>query len=60
MKTVAALKLKEYFKRKPTGKVLVRGEYDRSTKTFACYHFDDINKFVYLKGSTPVITDFTF
>ncbi|MFM7010300.1 MAG: hypothetical protein ACKO0Z_13390 [Betaproteobacteria bacterium] len=60
MKTLKSLKSGDYFRRKATGKVLVRGPYDIGSKTFCCHYFDDVNKFVYLKGSTEVITDFTF
>ena len=63
--TVRSLKMGEYFTRKNIAnpldsQVYVRGEYDREQKRFMCYHWDDINKVVYLKGDTVVYTDFEF
>ena len=59
------LKQGEYFTRKPNEyptdkQVLVRGEYDRTSKRYSCLHFDDINNEILLKGETLVYTDFTF
>lgn len=47
----------DFFKRKPDAKkVYIRGEYDRSTKTFECTDTEDINRAIYLKGSTMVFS----
>lgn len=40
--------------------VWVKGEYDRSSKTFSCYKFDDINHEHFFKGSKVVFTDINF
>lgn len=59
------LKRGDYFTRKQIeypkeSQVLVRDEYDRETGKYICYHWDDVNKYVMLKGTTEVFTDFTF
>lgn len=63
--TVKQLKKGEFFTRKPIAsptekQVLVRGEYDRTSKRFSCHHWDDINHEIFLKGDTKAYTDFTF
>lgn len=40
--------------------VLVRGDYDRATKTYSCYYFDDVNRERFFKASRKVYTDFIF
>lgn len=40
--------------------VYIKDEYDRSTKTYICYAFNDINKFRCFKGDKEIFTDFTF
>ena len=51
----------EFFKRKASSSIVyVRGEYERSSKKYSCYKFDDVNSKIFLKGSTEVYTDFTF
>ena len=40
--------------------VLIKGEYDRSTKTYCCGFFDDISRYKDIKPNTKVYTDFTF
>lgn len=65
MKTVKDLKPGEWFTLKPTkepreSRVYIRGEYDRSERKYECGKFSDISYRRYLKGSTPVYTDFTF
>ncbi len=58
------LKKGEFFKRvskKGIGNcVYVKGEYDKSSKTYECYKYNDINSFVYLKGDAVVCTEFEF
>ena len=65
MKTVRDLKPGEWFTLKPIeepkeSQVYIRGEYDRSERKYECGKFSDISYSRYLKGSTPVYTDFTF
>lgn len=38
----------------------VKGDYDRSSKTYTCYCFGDINKFRSFKGDKVVYIGFTF
>jgi len=45
---------------KPNGPVWVRGEYDRSSKTYSVVKFDDINRESYRKGTTEVLVGFIF
>ena len=40
--------------------VLIRGDYDRATKSFSCYYFGDVNHERFLKASRKVYTDFIF
>ena len=59
------LKKGEYFTRKaveyPTEKqVWVRGSYDRSTKKYDCWRFDDVCISAEIPGNKEVFTDFIF
>lgn len=63
--TIRELKKGDYFTKKaieyPTERqVWIRGDYDRSTKKYECYRFDDINTFTYVSGTKEVYTDFIF
>ena len=63
--TVKELKKKEYFTRKQIeypkdSQVYIRGEYDRETKKYFCYKWNDVNAYILLKGNTTVYTDFIF
>lgn len=63
--TVKELKKETWFTRKQIAypkesQVYIRGEYDRETKKYICYKWDDINACVLLKGSTEIYTDFIF
>ena len=40
--------------------VYVKGDYDRSSKTYDCYCFGDINKFRSVKADKLVFIGFTF
>lgn len=63
MQSIAISKVKqgEFIKRKEGAKkVYVRGIYDRSTKRYICYDFDDINSYISLGGQTIVYVDFEF
>lgn len=59
-KTIKDLKVGEYFKLKPNGRVYVRDSYNRSTKRYEYYDFDDVCRWHEAKGNKPVITDFYF
>ena len=56
------LKKGDFFKLKDldAATVYVKGEYDRSTKTYSCFKFDDVNAEIFLKGNKKVFVDFTF
>lgn len=67
--TIKALKVGEFFTLKPyddtenevpSRLVWVRGEYDKGSKTFSCYKFDDINHESFFKGSRIVYSDIYF
>ena len=45
---------------KPNGPVWVRGEYDRSSRTYSVVKFDDINRESFRKGTTEVLVGFIF
>lgn len=55
--TIKDLKVGDYFKFKANGRVYVRGSYNRSTKKFEYYDFDDVNRFHECNGTKAVITD---
>lgn len=59
-KTISQLKQGEYFKFSENGAVMVRSHYDRSSRTYAYYHFDDVNRECFAKGTRKVITEFEF
>lgn len=40
--------------------VWVRGEYDRSTRTYSATNFSDMNRERCFKGDRQIFTDFTF
>ena len=65
VKMLKDLKKGEWFTRKPIEnpterQVLIRGDYDRADKKYACSHWDDVNNEVFLKGTTKVYVDFIF
>lgn len=60
MQFIREIKRGDFFRLNKTGTVYVRGEYDRSSKKYGCYKFDDVNDFRYLNGGTLVYTGFTF
>lgn len=51
--------LKEITEPKET-QVYIKGEYDKSSKTYSCCKFDDTNNEKFYKGSKNVFTEFTF
>lgn len=40
--------------------VWVRGEYDRSSKLYSCFKFNDVNHEHFFKGSKVVFTEIYF
>ena len=62
METIRNIKQGTFFKlnNSETSPVWVRGEYDKSTKTFSCYKFDDVCHERFFKGSKLVNIDFEF
>ena len=58
--SISKLKKGEFFKLSDNGCVYVRGDYDRSSKKYECYKYDDVNSFRYLKGCKEVVVDFIF
>lgn len=58
--TMRDVKNGDFFMFKETGRVFVRGDYDRATKTFSYSAFDDFNHEGFAKGTRKVLTGFTF
>lgn len=59
------LKQGDYFTLKQIGEpkesqVWIRGEYDRSTRTYSATNFSDMNRERYFKGDKEVFTEFIF
>ena len=44
----------------PDSFVWVRGDYDRSSKKYECYKYDDVNHFSYFRPERVVYFDFVF
>lgn len=55
--TIKDLKIGDYFKLKPNGRVYVRGEYSRPIKRYSYYDFNDVNSEHFTRGEREVITD---
>jgi len=52
-----------YFSRRinPTEKqILIKGLYDRKTKTFCCHYFEDTSRWVFIKATSVVFINFEF
>lgn len=51
-----------YFKLRPTetAPVWVRGEYDKVSKTYSCYKYENTNHEKFLKGNREIYINFTF
>ena len=60
MKTIKQLKVGDFFRLRPNGKVYVRGEYERSLKRYSYYDFNDVNNVHFCRGDKSVIVDFEF
>ena len=67
--TISKLKKGEFFTLKyfddsevevPETLVWIRGDYDRSSKTYSCYKFEDVNHENFFKGSRACFTDIFF
>lgn len=63
--TIKELKRGEFFTKKPIGhptesQVWVRGNYDRASKKYECYRWDDVNRTCLIKATTQVFTDLVF
>lgn len=61
-KYLRELKKGDFFRLKDldTATVYVKGEYDRSSKTYSCFKFEDVNEERFFKGSKKVFVGFTF
>lgn len=60
MKTIKQLKVGDFFRLLPNGKVYVRGEYERSLKRYSYYDFNDVNNEHFCHGDKSVIVVFEF
>lgn len=59
--TIADLKRGEVFKRSLNAKAIyVRGHYDRTSKKYSAYDTLDVNREIFLKGSTVVDVGFDY
>lgn len=63
--TISQIKKDTFFTLKPVeepkeSQVYVRGDYNRSTKKYEAYKFEDINDFREFKGDKKVYIDFYF
>jgi hypothetical protein len=51
----------DYVKRKSDSKaVYIKGDYDRTTKSFELVDVEDINRVIYIKANKPVYVGFTY
>jgi hypothetical protein len=51
----------DYVKRKADSKaVYIKGDYDKTTKSFELKDVEDINRVVYIKANKPVYVGFTY
>lgn len=62
MKKIELRKVKqgEFFKLNENGRIYIRGYYERSSKRYEAYWFDDVNHESFIKGSRIVIVDFEY
>jgi len=60
LRPLSKVKKGEPIRFKPNGPVWVRGEYDRSSRTYSVVKFDDINRESFRKGTTEVLVGFIF
>ena len=51
----------DYVKRKADSKaVYIKGDYDKTTKSFELKDVEDINRVIYIKANKPVYVGFTY
>lgn len=50
----------EYILFPNVNQVYIKGDYDRSSKTYSCYCYGDMNKCKSVKGNKVVFTAFIF
>ena len=51
----------EFIRRKADSKTsYIRGSYESYSKRYSCINFEDINKEIFIIGTTKVWIDFTF
>ena len=55
-----SLKPGAFFRLSSSGKVYIKGPYDRQLKKYECQHADDMNSWTYFKTTKPVTTDFIY
>jgi hypothetical protein len=59
--TLKSVKPGDYVKRKADAvKVYIKGDYDRTTKSFELKDVEDINRCVYVKADKIVVIGFTY
>jgi hypothetical protein len=59
--TLKSVKPGDYVKRKADAvKVYIKGDYDRTTKSFELKDVEDINRVIYIKATKPVYVGFTY
>jgi hypothetical protein len=59
--TLKSVKPGDYVKRKSDAvKVYIKGDYDRTTKSFELKDVEDINRCVYVKADKIVVIGFTY
>ena len=63
MKTIALRNVikGDYVKRKADSKaVYIKGDYDKTTKSFELIDVEDISRCIYVKADKPVVVGFTY
>ena len=63
MQTIALRHVKpgDYVKRKADAKsIYIKGDYDKTSKTFELRDVEDINRCIYVKADKPVVVGFTY
>lgn len=51
----------DYVKRKVDAKsIYIKGDYDKTTKSFCLVDVEDINRCIYVKADKPVVVGFTY
>ena len=63
-KKMKELKKGDFFKREikgqPSERVYIKGDYDRTTKSYSATAYDDINQEIFIKADKYVYIGFTF